>query len=132
MKSGRYVTSSSNSRIRVLAAQLVGASWCYAMGDDSLEQAIDRDEAFRRYAAIGCTLKDYRVCDKTFEFCSHRYDRGVAEPVAIGKTLFRLLCQHEPSVELHEQFLFEARHSEFLTSIVRGLELVHWLGPDRG
>jgi hypothetical protein len=40
MKSGSYCTSSTNSRVRCLMAEIIGSPWCIAMGDDSVEHLL--------------------------------------------------------------------------------------------
>lgn len=76
MKSGSYCTSSSNSRIRCLMAELIGSPWCIAMGDDSVEGFVDN--AREKYEALGHTCKDYVPCStdsdgslQSVNFCSH-------------------------------------------------------------
>ncbi len=71
VKSGTFNTSSTNSRVRVLMAWAVGAEWCVAMGDDSLEAPVEH--AVEKYAELGHRVTDYNVAEDTFEFCSHTF-----------------------------------------------------------
>nr|UHS71705.1 MAG: polyprotein P2ab [Sobemovirus sp.] len=100
MKSGSYCTSSSNSRIRNLMAELIGAEWCIAMGDDSVEAYVE--DAALKYYALGHSCKDYIPCAvesdgalKSVNFCSHEIDRNRFWLTSWPKTLYRYLCsQH--------------------------------------
>lgn len=112
MKSGSYLTSSSNSRMRVMAAYLIGADWAIAMGDDSLETSTPN--AIERYAALGIKVKMFRECQGSFEFCSHRFVDGVAVPINWAKGLYRLLSTRI-DLERLVQFQFEFRHSPMLS-----------------
>nr|QUS52504.1 polyprotein P2b [Cocksfoot mottle virus] len=96
MKSGSYCTSSSNSRIRCLMAELIGSPWCIAMGDDSVEGWVD--DAPRKYSALGHLCKEYEACPvlpngdlKEVSFCSHLISKGRAELETWPKCLFRYL-----------------------------------------
>jgi hypothetical protein len=121
--SGCYNTSSTNSRLRVLIAYLIGARWALAMGDDCVEDSVV--DAQERYLALGHRVKMYNERTDEFEFCSNLFtDRG-AWPVDGTKTLFRLLEQRKISPELIAQFRQEMRNSprlhEFLQSVERVL-----------
>lgn len=119
--SGRYNTSSTNSRIRVLLAYLAGARWAIAMGDDSVEEYVP--EAESRYATLGHPLKMYVRRTNRFEFCSQLFTPEGAWPVDGTKTLYRLLEQKQITPELVAQFAMELRNSprleEFLASVDR-------------
>ena len=100
MKSGSYLTSSTNSRIRCLMAQLIGAPWCIAMGDDSVEGFVDG--APDKYAKLGHICKEYRPCEvddrgqlKSVGFCSHRVLRETGWLETWPKTLFRHLSSKQ-------------------------------------
>jgi hypothetical protein len=106
MASGWYNTSSSNSRIRIVARALSYSLYCErlnvdfvpeectkvaAMGDDCVESALD-DACYDILAELGHTVKEIEFHDKLegLEFCSHRwYDDGLARPVNWVKSLFR-------------------------------------------
>jgi hypothetical protein len=125
--SGRYTTSSGNSRIRVIVAYLVGAEWAFAMGDDCLEDFLGSVElAHERYEALGHPLKMYSETKDSFEFCSMLIQDGLAHPVDGTKTLYNLLEQKDITVELLAQFEMEMRnhprYSEFMESVGRVVE----------
>lgn len=96
MKSGSYCTSSTNSRIRCLMAELIGAPWCIAMGDDSVEGWTP--DAKEKYLTLGHVCKDYYPCGvnpdgtlREVNFCSHLFTEGRSELTTWAKTLFRFL-----------------------------------------
>lgn len=107
-KSGSYNTSSSNSRIRVLCAFAIGASYCAAMGDDSVETPVD--DAVAKYAQLGHKCKEYTVYPVGFEFCSHRHETWKGVPVNPGKSLHRLLHSTADEEKLNEAFGQFAEH----------------------
>jgi hypothetical protein len=129
-KSGRYVTSSDNSTMREAVHIVICPvdPFCYAMGDDSLEKAMDRDVALKAYNDLGLVCKDYRICKDSFEFCSHRYFHDRAEPTSWAKTFLRLASQKAPTQALLDQFAHEMRDSPHLDSMIRILSRVDWLG----
>jgi hypothetical protein len=90
--SGSFNTSSTNSHIRKMVALLVGALWCFAMGDDSLEDFVDN--AKQKYRDLGLVCKDYKLVEKSFDFCSHHYTRYGAYGTGIAKGVMNLL--HQP------------------------------------
>jgi len=129
MKSGRYVTSSTNSFIRVMLARAIGSSWCIAMGDDSLEAVIA--DAISKYKRLGLHIKFYRTVPRllSFDFCSHRFEEGVAWPSKPGKMLYNLLS-HAGSefekIQLFQQWYFEMRHHPDVDAWVRVIERSGW------
>lgn len=72
--SGSFNTSSTNSRMRVFLAWLIGCVWVIAMGDDDLEDVVD--DARQKYADLGIVAKDYRVLSSPgwFNFCSTSFE----------------------------------------------------------
>nr|WNA22035.1 P1-P2 fusion protein [Strawberry polerovirus 1] len=127
-KSGSYNTSSSNSRIRVMAAYHAGASWAMAMGDDGLESP---DTNLDVYKNLGFKVE---VSDR-LEFCSHIFERpDLAIPVNVNKMLYRLIygynvgCGNEEVVCNYARALYsvlnELRHNPELVS-----KLAVWLSP---
>lgn len=131
MKSGSYLTSSSNSRMRNFVAHVIGAEHSMAMGDDSLESPVE--DAVERYRELGIKVKFYKVTKSSYEFCSNQYTtrRGVvvAEPKNWAKGLFRLLSS-KPSAELLCQFLYEYRHSPVLKETKRLILRSGWILKD--
>nr|BBH43043.1 RNA-dependent RNA polymerase [Carrot red leaf virus] len=127
-KSGSYNTSSSNSRIRVMAAYHCGASWAMAMGDDALE-SIDTDLSV--YKNLGFKVE----VSAQLEFCSHIFkERNLAIPVNINKMLYKLIHGYNPecgNAEVLSNYLSavvsvmnELRHDPALVS-----KLFQWLVP---
>lgn len=128
--SGWYNTSSSNSRMRVLARGFAYSIWCektgrtfeptevlacVAMGDDCVEHYLD-DGANAALAEFGHTLKDETRFSSLegVEFCSHRwYADGLARPVNWVKTLFRFANHPRDPIQLPDwinQLLADFRH----------------------
>lgn len=136
MKSGRYVTSSTNSFIRVMLAHAVGAAWCIAMGDDSLESHVDG--AVEKYARYGIRIKFIRKVSRTpmkFEFCSHIFSQGVAWPSNPGKMLYNLLAQgfsERQMLTLFQQWVFEMRHHPDVDNWIRAIEHCGWAVQNNG
>lgn len=122
-KSGSNNTSSTNSRIRVALALLIGAKWAVAMGDDCLEDFVK--DAKEKYKSYGHPLKMYEKSVDTFTFCSMLFDVGnhLIHPEDGTKTLFRMLEQSgDEEITMHrEQFARELRNhprlSEFLAIV---------------
>lgn len=84
-KSGSYNTSSSNSRIRAMAAFHAGADWVIAMGDDALESKHDNLSVYKE---LGFKVE----VSEQLEFCSHIFARpDLAIPVNEGKMLYKLI-----------------------------------------
>lgn len=132
MKSGRYVTSSTNSFIRVMLARSIGAPFCIAMGDDSLEGHVD--DAVARYEELGIRVKFYKRCNETFEFCSHTFAGGIAWPTNAGKMLFNLLNQKVVGEDakniLFQQWAFEMRHHPEIDEWATVIERLGWWAQD--
>lgn len=104
MKSGSYCTSSTNSRIRCLMAELIGSPWCIAMGDDSVEGYVQ--DAKELYSVLGHECKDYTPCATTtsgalreVNFCSHLLAEKKFYLTTWPKTLFRFLSSKHESCE---------------------------------
>lgn len=113
--SGSYNTSSSNSRMRVGLAWLIGAEWVIAMGDDDVEDEVEGARA--KYLELGFTVKDYKVLRDIghFDFCSTTFSgswRGV--PSQWPRTLYRYLSHSLSSLranpELRGQLAGDFRH----------------------
>jgi len=121
--SGSYNTSSSNSRMRVLATLVarimaghaVGPVAMKAMGDDSVERHLEGvKECLER---LGHEIKEVEVNNELagISFCSHVWrDDGFAEPVNVVKTMYRFLS-HPPGsasyLDWYAQLLWVLRHS---------------------
>jgi hypothetical protein len=140
MKSGSYNTSSSNSRIRAVAAHFVGSKFSKTMGDDCVEQANFRDyeEARSAYLKLGHKLKSYNVhrTGEPYEFCSHIFDVGAVPRVyptdaSVAKMTFRLLNKEFSPQEL-AQYVMEMRDHPQLDSILDVLGQIGWNLPNNG
>lgn len=119
-KSGSYNTSSTNSRIRVLLAWLVGVccryeSRCIAMGDDCVELAkASPSELVDTYGQFGFALKE--VSRWPLEFCAYQFDlEGGFIPVRWHKMLASVLATAPRDAahanELLVALSYELRHS---------------------
>jgi len=126
--SGSYLTSSSNSRMRVSLGYLIGADWVEAMGDDDVESEVPN--ARQLYSELGFSVKDYKRCPTgIFEFCSTRFDgswKGV--PVQWARTLYRYLS-HSPAARAANpayrvQLLDDLRHHPEQQEIVERADIV--------
>nr|AUQ23139.1 RNA-dependent RNA polymerase [Cereal yellow dwarf virus RPV] len=122
-KSGSYNTSSTNSRIRVMAACHCGASWAIAMGDDALE-APDTD--LSKYKDLGFKVE----VSKELEFCSHVFKSPtLAIPVNANKMLYRLIHGYNPEcgnaevivnyLNAASSVLHELRHDQELCALLQ-------------
>lgn len=111
MKSGAKITSSSNSRIRVLAHHILnpGSPWCIAMGDDSLESPFPN--AVASYAALGHPTKTFieRIHYEQFEFCGHIYNPVFesCRPVNVIKMLVRYCALASPNADQRHALAIE-------------------------
>nr|QNB17816.1 P2ab [Southern bean mosaic virus] len=115
MKSGSYCTSSTNSRIRCLMAELIGSPWCIAMGDDSVEGWVDG--AKDKYMRLGHTCKDYKPCATSIsgrlyevEFCSHVIREDRCWLASWPKTLYKYLSEGKWFFEDLERELGSSPH----------------------
>lgn len=121
MKSGSYLTSSTNSRCRVFDHYVLAGdklSWVMAMGDDSVEVDISRDgkSGALLYESLGKTVGMYNYCPvkngavESFEFCSHRFNQGCAVPLNWAKMLARFVSNKTVTPELLEALKAELRN----------------------
>jgi len=106
--SGRYNTSSTNSRLRVAVAAFCGAGWAFAMGDDCVEEY--QEDAEKLYLALGHPLKMYNKRSDEFEFCSNVFTKDLVYPSDGTKTLYNLIEQKNIDAMLMNQFQMEMRH----------------------
>jgi len=129
MKSGAYVTSSTNSRVRWWVALLAGATKAITMGDDCVEEYSPQAE--KTYASLGHPLKMYHVVapGEHVEFCSHVFAER-PYPVTWAKTFYRLLNQrpatHAQKEEFLGQFERDLRNSSHLAQCLSIIEAVGW------
>ena len=125
MKSGSYCTSSTNSRIRCLMAELIGSPWCIAMGDDSVEGWVEG--AKEKYMSLGHVCKDYKPCATTtsgclyeVEFCSHVVRQDRCWLASWPKTLFKYLSEAKWFYEDLERELDSSPHWQRIRHYVVG------------
>ena len=125
-KSGSFNTSSTNSRLRVLNAKLIGSQQVVAMGDDSVESFVPN--AKEKYLKLGKILKMYDRCNETFEFCSTFFSKDAIYPVNWDKMLFRFLNQPQNLLTgpTFEQFMMEIRHHPKLNEIREYIVSTDW------
>lgn len=129
MASGWYNTSSTNSRMRIIARAIAYAIYCErnnveyqpdlvtqvcAMGDDAVEVYVGDLTAILE--ELGHIIKDVTEFNglQGVEFCSHRwFDDGLASPVNLVKTLFKFFNHPQLSPQLPDwcsQLLYECRN----------------------
>jgi hypothetical protein len=108
MKSGSYLTSSSNSHIRACLAFHLGAIDCIVMGDDCVELSHkSSEELIMGYTNLGLIpdIDSFTPVKEHFEFCSHElYCDGEAVPINIWKMLYGFLSKAplERSRDFHQ------------------------------
>jgi len=127
MKSGSRLTSSTNSRMRIMSAYMIGAEFAAAMGDDCLETY--QEDAKEKYLKIGVRLKFNQPCvNGVFEFCSHLFQPGqIAIPVNWVKTTYKLVNQKYSDMFLL-QFRDQMRNSPKLPFLLRCVSQCGWVG----
>ncbi len=130
MKSGSYVTSSTNSWGRCLLSVLCGsrADRVMAMGDDCIEESVSSE---REYAALGYTLKMFQPSPDghCLEFCCHVFGKDGVEDVErlnMEKSMFGLLHK-KCTVEDQMQFRFEFRHHPQMERALDAMSRAGWV-----
>jgi len=112
MKSGSYLTSSTNSRVRALCAFLNDFSPSMTMGDDCVEVCDDISMLVAHYAKLGHIVKDLSpVPEDVFEFCSHSIGRDTIIPTNWIKMTINFLLKgdyEELSVRQYKSELKDA------------------------
>ncbi len=130
MKSGSYVTSSTNSWGRCLLATLCGSdpSRVHAMGDDCIEEAC---ADLAEYQRLGYKLKMFEPSTDghALEFCCHRFGvNGVkdVERLNMEKSMFGLL--HKPCTDEDVlQFEYEFRHHPRVKIALEAMSRAGWV-----
>lgn len=90
VKSGSLDTGAGNGKMRDLTARLAGARWSFSNGDDNVCEYVPNLR--ETWESLGLRVKHINKSDgKSFEFCSHRYEDGVARPVNAKKALLNLV-----------------------------------------
>jgi hypothetical protein len=124
MKSGSYLTSSSNSHMSVILATLAGAADVMAMGDDTVADVPHKIEFGEYYKRRGKVMKIETT--EVLEFCSHKWSiPPLAVPVNVSKLVCRLL-NHANIVDVmvrYGNFVQNVRHIDETWKV----ELLQWV-----
>lgn len=126
--SGTLNTSSTNSRIRVTMAWLVGAQEAYAMGDDCIETYVENAEAL--YEKYGYKLKFYSRVEDDLSFCSQKFYLGsdiLPHPEDGTKTLFNFMNKTENTpglLSIYNQLASEFRNHPRLDEFMLAADAV--------
>jgi hypothetical protein len=94
MKSGSYLTSSTNSRVRAFIAFLRGSP-SITMGDDCIEVCRNPQSLIDHYHRLGHHVKEVNEVFETFEFCSHQFGKKTIVPVNWMKTIINFLLKKD-------------------------------------
>lgn len=126
--SGSVITSSRNSRMRVILSYIVGSKTCVANGDDALEDFVADAQSI--YAKYGFKVKVYdKVIDNKFEFSGHIYDTHSKFCYAQNTAKIMInLCQQTTIAGYYRQFLDNINHhpdADNLISIIKRVWLEH-------
>lgn len=115
MLSGSYVTSLFNTLARLDASRQAGSIRAKAAGDDAAEKFPPGYDFVEAYRLLGfkIRLSDYHTADD-FEFCAHRYRKGLADKCPLTSWLklllrYNLLVRVDP--EQYYAALHETRHN---------------------
>jgi len=124
-KSGADDTSAKNSKTRTLVHRLCGGVWNRAAGDDLVGDPVQ--DYSTKAAFLGHILRDAKVTQNTFRFCSADWDVSKRTLVhEIAKPLFNFVTRPRTQCEL-TQFLLFLRHHP-LERQIRLLLAEEWLG----
>ncbi len=124
MKSGSYLTSATNSKMRVIVGYCAGTGKIQAAGDDAVEEWCRR--AAERYKEFGLLVKEYKrsTLSTGIEFCSIIFKETVRQcaPARWAKVLGTML-QKLPRNFLHQQELltslrYDLRNSTQLSTVL--------------
>jgi hypothetical protein len=134
MKSGLYITSSTNSHTRVLLAFIVGAQDAMAMGDDCIEDYVE--DAIEKYAELGYRMKFYEPIEGCeFEFCSHIYnvETNACYALNVIKEVMRLCHRRDLKTVIDKKTALMQLDDDLCGSPLYGrvldvLESVGWYG----
>lgn len=134
LPSGSYITSSTNSHMRLILCFIVQLSLGVdaesdaeggQMGDDALERYVDG--MLEQYTQLGFTVKGIQMMPPgEFSFCSTHWDnQPYGQPESWAKTLFRFLHKSlgDPLyLTYRDQFLRDLRHHPGLLSLVNRVD----------
>lgn len=137
--SGRKVTSSSNSRMRALLAEMAGERFgyraeCMSQGDDSIERlpwSVSDLELKAFYEECGFNLRSVEPVDHTkFSFCSQVYTNGNPCPESTDKTLCSIASAKVFDEDYVRSLKHDLRHHPELDAIITWAVKVHnYTGP---
>lgn len=120
MKSGLYVTSSSNSRIGFMDYKIIGGNRVMVQGDDTVQESVK--DFTSKYLKLGHRVVETDV-KEGFEFCSQHYVRGTRYSLNAAKLVFNLLHKVGNSVEDRLQ-----RFETFLQDLGEHPEKAYYVG----
>lgn len=132
MKSGSYLTSSTNSRMRVMLSQLAGVDAIMVMGDDAVEEYTPG--AVNAYAGLGVNIKMYQSSSLSegVEFCAHQLRDTVEGCVPErGIRMLAGFLQKKPRDSQHANellcaFEYDLRHDPSLQAYRDAIVVSRW------
>lgn len=119
MKSGLYVTSSSNSRIGFMDYIMIGGTKIVVQGDDTVQEKVPNYED--KYLELGHRVTGVEF-PSGFEFCSQRFLDYKRYSQNAAKLVFNLI--HQNKLILSERM---ARYEIFLQDLGDHPELEHYI-----
>lgn len=134
--SGRYETSSGNSKARKMNSLIVGSRWCTTMGDDAVEQwRKEFEKVVALYAQLGKTVKTWNESTALdFEFCSSRFVTSGSETKVVAINWEKMCCQLlnktgtlEQRTSWLQQVCMELRHSPHLPRLLSLAQETGWM-----
>jgi len=127
VNSGKFKTSSGNSRMRVKLARMVGSTKTVAAGDDAVEQTVEN--AVEKYAKYGFEIKAYDEVVDQFEFCSRLYMNGKSWPLNDAKMIMNLLHTKPSNMFEFQMYMIGFTDSlQFHPDFERIMSVVHEVG----
>jgi len=109
VNSGKFKTSYSNSKMRVLVSKHIGAKQARAAGDDCVESKVN--DAIEKYKLLGIKIKSYQPIHDRFEFCSHMYTPSGSYAINDEKMIMNFL-HNDLSVPLNFRMWFAGLYGE--------------------
>jgi len=137
--SGRYETSSGNSKARKINSTLAGSKWCLSQGDDAVEDGRKFAERLKNYLKLGKVVKQWQPASaERFEFCSSRFETTDGVTRVVGLNWEKMLCQLLNKTGTHTeksgwmlQVQMDLRHSPHLPEVLEIAQQSGWFenGP---
>lgn len=113
VKSGALDTGAGNGKMRDFTARLAGAKWSFSNGDDNVCEYLPNLREV--WEGIGLRVKHINISDgKSFEFCSHKFQDGIARPVNAKKALLNLVAKPYTDFALYQYEKVDFRHASDL------------------